>query len=153
MARQPFQVLIYPYRKIDESLFEYAIFKRADEGFWQGISGGGEDGESPLETARREAFEEAGLASNLEFLKLDTIDSIPVTFYKDSHIWGDEVYVVPQYCFGVRADDQTITLSREHTEYCWLPYEQARARVKYDGNKTALWELDRRLIGRGPRGV
>ena len=60
MTRAPFQVLIYPYRRIHEDGFEYAVFKRADEGFWQGISGGGEDGESPLEAARREAFEEAG---------------------------------------------------------------------------------------------
>jgi dihydroneopterin triphosphate diphosphatase len=69
MTRAPFQVLIYPYRRIQEDRFEYAIFKRADEGFWQGISGGGEDGESPLEAARREAFEEAGLAPDLDFLQ------------------------------------------------------------------------------------
>jgi dihydroneopterin triphosphate diphosphatase len=146
-------VLIYPYCRIHEDRFEYAVFKRADEGFWQGISGGGEDGESPLEAARREAFEEAGLAPDLDFLQLDTVDSIPVTFYRDSQLWGDDVYVVPQYCFGVRADHQVITLSWEHTEYCWLPYEEARARVKYDGSKTALWELDRRLSSRGPRGI
>lgn len=153
MARAPFQVLIYPYRGIREERFEYAVFKRADEGFWQGISGGGEDGESPLEAARREAFEEAGLAPDLDFIQLDTVDSIPVTFYKDSDLWGDDVYVVLQYCFGVRADDQAITLSQEHTEYCWLPYEEARARLKYNGNKTALWELNRRLSGHGPRGI
>jgi dATP pyrophosphohydrolase len=153
MARAPFQVLIYPYRRIHEDRFEYAVFKRADEGFWQGISGGGEEGESPLAAARREAFEEAGLAPDLDFLQLDTVDSIPATFYQDSHLWGDDVYVVPQYCFGVRADDQVITLSWEHTEYCWLPYEEARARVKYDGSKTALWELDRRLSRRGPRSI
>ena len=153
MARAPFQVLIYHYRGIREERFEYAVFRRADEGFWQGISGGGEDGESPLEAARREAFEEAGLAPDRDFLQLDTVDSIPVTFYKDSDLWGDDVYVVPQYCFGVRADDQAIRLSQEHTEYCWLPYEEARFRVKYDGNKTALWELDRRLSGRGQRSI
>ena len=151
MVRAPFQVLIYPYRSIREDRLEYAVFKRADESFWQGISGGGEDSESPLEAARREAFEEAGLAPDLDYLLLDTVNSIPVTFYKDSHLWGDHVYVVPQYCFGVRAGDCMITLSREHTEYCWLPYEEARVRVKYDGAKTALWELDRRLTGRGLR--
>ncbi|HEY5728739.1 MAG TPA: hypothetical protein VIS72_01715 [Anaerolineales bacterium] len=31
---------------------EYALLMRADEGFWQGIAGGGEDDEYPLETAR-----------------------------------------------------------------------------------------------------
>ena len=32
MSRAPFQVLVYPYRKNDKATFEYALFKRADEG-------------------------------------------------------------------------------------------------------------------------
>ena len=52
MARAPFNVLVFPYRHVDHDQFEYALFKRSDAGFWQGVSGGGEDDETPLQTAR-----------------------------------------------------------------------------------------------------
>lgn len=152
MTRAPFQVLVYPYRKINADTFEYALLKRSDVGYWQGIAGGGEDNETPLEAAKREAYEEAGISANPHFLQLDTVEPIPATEFRDSYLWGDDVYVIPQYCFGVSVEDGQIVLSREHTEYVWLTYKQAFALMKYDGNKTALWELDKRLRGRGPRG-
>jgi len=152
MARAPFQVLVYPYRRAGDGRFEYALFKRADAGFWQAIAGGGEDDETPLESARREAGEEAGLPAQSDFLPLDTVESVPVIEFRDSALWGDDVYVIPQYCFGVLAQDARIVLSQEHSEARWLPYEEAYRLIKYDGNRTALWELDRRLGGRGPRG-
>lgn len=40
--RAPYQVLIFPYIKTDDSI-QYAIFNRSDYGYWQGIAGGGED--------------------------------------------------------------------------------------------------------------
>jgi len=152
MARAPFQVLVYPYRKIRDDGFKYALLKRSDAGYWQAIAGGGENNETSLEAAQREAYEEAGIPANSDFLQLDTVESVPVTEFTDSHLWGDDAYVIPQYCFGVLVKDSQIMLSREHTEYAWLTYEQAYHLVKYDGNKTALWELDKRLRGRGPRG-
>jgi len=152
MARAPFQVLVYPYRKIRDGGFEYALFKRSDTGYWQAIAGGGENNETSLEAAKREAYEEAGIPANSDFLQLDTVEPIPVTEFADSHLWGDDVYVIPQYCFGVLVKDSQIILSHEHTECAWLTYEQAYQLIKYDGNKTALWELDKRLRGRGPRG-
>lgn len=30
MARAPFQVLVYPYRRIDDDTWEYALLKRAE---------------------------------------------------------------------------------------------------------------------------
>ncbi|MDP2946879.1 MAG: NUDIX domain-containing protein, partial [Nanoarchaeota archaeon] len=55
--RAPFQILIFPFIK-DKVGYLYAIFKRSDLGFWQGISGGGEDAETPIEAVKRELFEE-----------------------------------------------------------------------------------------------
>ncbi len=152
MARAPFQVLVYPYRKIQDDRFEYTLLKRSDWGYWQAIAGGGENNETALESAKREAYEEAGIPVNSDFLQLDTVEPIRVTEFTDSHLWGDDVYVIPQYCFGVLVNDSRIVLSREHTEYIWLAYDQAYHLIKYEGNKTALWELDKRLRGGGPRG-
>ncbi|MBN1138862.1 MAG: NUDIX pyrophosphatase [Anaerolineae bacterium] len=150
MSRAPFNVAVYPYRAVGSGEFEYALLKRADAGFWQGVSGGGEGGETPLEAARRETLEETGIPSDSTFLQLDTVEPIPVIEFRASSLWGEDIYVIPQYWFGVLVTGRTLLLSREHSEYRWLRYEQARALLKYDGNKTALWELNQRLRGRGP---
>lgn len=147
MARAPFNVLVYPYRSVAEDQLEYALFKRADAEFWQGIAGGGEDEETPVEAARREIFEETDLSPTASFLQLDTVASVPVTEFKDSHLWGKDVYVIPQYCFGVLVDGGGLVLSHEHTAYQWFRYKAACRLLKYDSDKTALWELDQRLAG------
>ncbi|NUQ36440.1 MAG: NUDIX pyrophosphatase [Caldilineales bacterium] len=152
MARAPFQVLVYPYRRKSNGQIEYALMKRSDEGYWQAIAGGGENDEKPLETAKRETYEESGILPTSEFMQLDTIEPVPVIEFRDSHLWGDTVYVIPQYCFGVTAQNIQIAISHEHTEYKWFTYEEAYQLMKFDGNKTALWELDKRLKGKGPRG-
>jgi dATP pyrophosphohydrolase len=150
MTRAPLNVLVYPYLEIEAGVFEYALLQRADVGWWQGVTGGAEDEETPLEAARRETFEETGITDGA-FLRLDTVIWVPVTYFGISYIWGDDVYVIPMYCFGVRAPDRTIVLSKEHSIVRWLPYEKAHRLARFDGNKTALWELDRRLRGLGPR--
>ncbi|MBN2149346.1 MAG: NUDIX domain-containing protein [Anaerolineales bacterium] len=152
MSRAPFQVLVYPYRPAGAGDFLYAVFKRADHHYWQGVAGGGEEGESPIQAARRETFEETGISPNASFLPLQTVEPIPVTEFKDSQLWGEETYIIPQYCFGVLAPSSELTLSQEHSLYCWLPFAEAFRRLKFEGNRTALWELDRRLRGDGPRG-
>ncbi len=149
MARAPFNALVFPYIKTDDNAFRYALLKRSDLGFWQGVTGGGEDNETPLETARRETWEETGISMDSAFLRLDTISHIPVTEFAVGDLWGKHVYVIPQYAFGVLVNNRQIVLSHEHTEYKWLTYEQAYDILKYD--KTALWELDRKVRGLGPR--
>lgn len=106
----------------------------------------------PLETAKREAHEETGISADAHFLRLDTRVSVRVTEFQDSHLWGEEIYVIPQYCFGVLVREASLVLSGEHSDYRWLKYEEAYRLVNYDGNQTALWELNQRLKGQGPRG-
>jgi dATP pyrophosphohydrolase len=131
--------------------FEFGLFKRADDGNWQGIAGGGEDRETPLQAAIRETQEESGIPSVAAFLRLDTISSVPVTCFPDSHLWGEDVYVIPEYAFGVHADGQDIQLSPEHSTFAWFSFEEANQKLRYDSNRTALWELNQRLLGLGPR--
>jgi dihydroneopterin triphosphate diphosphatase len=60
-VRQPLQVIVFPFR-VTAAGPEYAVFRRADDGCWQGVAGGVEDGEDLVTAARRETAEEAGLA-------------------------------------------------------------------------------------------
>jgi len=53
--------------------------------------------------------------------------------------------VIPEYTFAVRMDTTILELSQEHTEYEWVDYKTALKRLRYDSNKTALWELDSKI--------
>jgi len=144
MARAPFQVLVLPYRLTQDGGILYAVFRRKDAGYWQGIAGGGEDVESPLEAAKREAFEEAGIEPTSRFLELDSTSTVPVEGVS-GFIWGPDVLVVPEYCFGVMVEREQLTMSAEHMDYKWADYNTARGMLRWDSNKNALWELNHRV--------
>lgn len=141
--RAPFQILVLPYKKKAKE-YEFCIFKRKDMGVWQGIAGGGEDGEKPIVAARRESLEEAGISGG-KFTRLDSVSSIPVETIS-GFIWGDDVLVIPEYSFGVELQDGKIIIEREHTEYKWMTFKEAHDKLEWDSNKTALWELNHRLL-------
>ena len=52
--------------------------------------------------------------------------------------------MIPEYAFAIECH-YAISLSHEHLECVWLTYEEAKARLKWDSNRTALYELDCRL--------
>lgn len=51
---------------------------------------------------------------------------------------------MPEYAFGFECANE-IELSHEHTECVWLTYKDACAKLKWDSNRTALYELKCRL--------
>lgn len=145
MARAKYQVLVIPYIIKNESI-KYAVYHRSDMEIWQFIAGGGEDGETPLQSAKREAYEEAGILSDNSFYNLETCCSISTEYFKAySSIWGEECLVIPEYAFAVNVNAEEMELSNEHTEFEWLDYEAAKEKLKYDSNKVALWELDNKI--------
>ena len=127
------------------------MFRRSDGPVWQGLAGGGEDNETPQEAATREAWEEAGISGAASLMPLQASCTVPVTFFQDSGAWDPALYVVPEHSFGVDCTGQPLVLSSEHNGMEWLPYAEASARFTYDSGRTALWELNQRLSGRGPR--
>jgi dihydroneopterin triphosphate diphosphatase len=131
--------------------YEFAVFSRSDYDCWQGIAGGGEGAETPLQAAQREAQEEAGIPAGCVFLPLDSVASVPVTCFPASTLWGDHLYVVPEYAFGVDATGARIVVSDEHREFRWLTFAAAERLLKYDSNRVALWELNQKVRGLGPR--
>ena len=139
--RAPFQILAIPY-KILETTPLFCIYRRADSGDWQFIAGGGENTETPLEAAKRETFEESGIKST-NWKELKSLSYLPVTVIQEKHRlnWENDMYVIPEYTFGVECTGD-ITLSAEHTEYIWTTYEEAVKKLKWDSNRTALYELN-----------
>ena len=142
--RLPKQVLIIPY-KIVEGKPKYCIFKRSDMDAWQWIAGGAEDFDKDIvDSAKRELFEETGI-KDVELEELEMRCKIPVTNVVKDFIWGEDVFYSEEYSFAVNIADREITLSKEHNEYKWMEYDEVRKLLKYDSNKSALWELDVKL--------
>lgn len=151
MGRAPFQILAFPFRPTRPGEWEFAIFRRADADWWQGIAGGGEDDETPLQAACRECNEEAGISPSAPFVALDTVASVKVTWFRDYRRWGEGRFVIPEYSFGVQVEaDATFLLSHEHAEYRWLAYDAAERLLRFDSNRTALWELNLRIRSQHP---
>jgi len=142
--RAEFQVLVIPFVIGENEKLEVAVFKRNDGGYWQFIAGGGENDETVLEAAQREAYEEAGIARDSKYFKLDAMAMIPKSHFHD-HKNKIGLYVIPEYCFGVLMKDKVLIGSGEHSEYSWVSYEEAMNCLRYESNKTALWELRERI--------
>src|SRR5688572_30311958 len=119
MARAPFQVLVIPYRLHRSGEHEFAVFRRWDQSMWQFLAGGGEDRETPMDAARREAFEEAAIPHELPWLTLDSLATVPRHAFPGGAHWPQELYVVPEYCFAVAVDGQELQLSTEHDRVEW----------------------------------
>lgn len=142
--RAPFQVLVILYKQTD-NLPLFCIFHRADFAQWQFIAGGGEDAETPLEAAKRETMEESGVTPQ-KWTELTSLSYIPASVICEKHRqnWPKDTYVIPEYSFGFACAEE-IKLSCEHTEYLWVSYEEAMQKLKWDSNRTALYELNCRL--------
>jgi dATP pyrophosphohydrolase len=145
MGRAPFQILVLPFRRTESNGFEFAVLRRSDEAYWQGVAGGGEMGESILQAARREALEEAGIPPTVPFYLLKTRDTVPVYSFKARDEWPADTYVVPQHFFTCDLTGLDVTLSDEHTDVRWATYDEASELLRYDSNKNALWEIAERL--------
>jgi dATP pyrophosphohydrolase len=145
MDRAPFQVLILPFRRGTDGALEYAIFRRADMDVWQGLAGGGEDDETPLQAAVRELREEAGITAGV-MIQLSAVGSVAVEHFSERASWDSAQRTIPEYAFGLDATNFELSLSSEHCECVWLPLDEALTRLEWDSNRNALRELHHRLV-------
>lgn len=137
--RAPFQILAVPYRFIENELY-FCVFRRADSNVWQFVAGGGEDNENPIQAALREIKKETDVTAE-KLTELKSVAFVPVEIVTETmraH-WDKNIFVIPEYSFAFECNADP-TLSREHSEYQWLPYNDARKLLKWDSNKVAMYE-------------
>ncbi|MGE0792932.1 MAG: NUDIX pyrophosphatase [Candidatus Woesearchaeota archaeon] len=158
--RLPIQTQIYIYRKAENKI-EFLLLKRISSrgGFWQGITGGLDEGESIKECALREVAEETGITGveNI-FGPYYVFQFEDEGFYnstaKDKNLDMSTIpinkFVVSEYVFAIEVDENTnIDLNnniyQEHEEFKWCTFEEALSLLKYDSGKQALKILNEKL--------
>lgn len=55
------------------------------------------------------------------------------------------MFYADEYAFAVNINGKEIILSNEHEEYKWVGFKEAKELLKYDSNKSAVWELNEKL--------
>ena len=142
--RAPFQILAIPYRLKPD--LQYCVLHRSDIDQYQFVAGGGEDDERAIDAAIREIKEETAVSA-ASVISLTSMAYIPANVISERHrkLWSADTYVIPEYSFGFECDTD-ICLSDEHIGFEWMNYEDAMSKLTWDSNKTALYELNCRLL-------
>ncbi len=147
--RQPIQVLIYITRDNSTGRYEYLMLHRSPDrgGWWQGISGGVEEGEKLIETAHREVKEETGLVP----FKLEQTDISYSISLEDKYryLYAPGVKTINEYVFLGKVNGfQEPTLSEEHVEYRWCSVDEACLLMNWESNIEALRKCHEMLLAR-----
>lgn len=145
--RSEYNVLIIPYLLEDKGT-KFCILKRTDMKIWQFPAGGGEDGETFQDSALRELSEETGRKTfSARITRLDSLASVSIDHFQElSHLVSQKKYVIPEYSFAYKMENENIVLSSEHAAHKWVNYQEALDLLAFDLDKTALYELTQRFV-------
>lgn len=140
MYKIPISVLVVIYTNDLRVL----LLERADHpGYWQSITGSQDPGETLYQTAVREVFEETGLNA----LAYELQDWQIANQYEIYEEWrwryAPGVTANTEHVFGLCLPEALPIkiAAREHLNYQWLPWQQAREKVFSDSNEKAIFGL------------
>jgi len=109
------------------------------QGHWDFVKGKVEQGETPYETASREAKEETGI-SDIEFID-GFEESVEYNFrFKNEDIHKTVVF------FLAKTNEKKITLSHEHNDSVWLEYDDALKKTTFRNAKNVLSKTNEFLL-------
>jgi 8-oxo-dGTP pyrophosphatase MutT (NUDIX family) len=145
--RLPFSVQVFLLRIVGDEP-SYLLFHRNERpelrlpGFWQGLSGALEAGESFASAALREVHEETGISLAS---KIDTSFSHCYPVRSEWRRWyGPTPQVVEEHVFYATVAPSTQpVLSPEHKSWRWCPFEEANTLLTFGANAACLQAVAR----------
>lgn len=129
------------------SALEVLLLERADyPGYWQSVTGSQDTGETPRETAAREASEETGLDANRYVLTDWQVQNVYDIYPKWVHRYPPGTTHNTEHVFGLELPGRLpVQLSpREHLSHIWLPWQEAAEKVFSPSNRAAILQLPER---------
>ena len=138
--KQPVSVLVVIYTANNEVL----LLERADHpGYWQSVTGSREGDEALRDTAIREVFEETGIDATCHRLADWQMQNVYEIYPHWRHRYPDGVTKNTEHVFGLKLSGrvQVAISPREHLQFCWLPVEDAAAKVFSPSNRAAILKL------------
>lgn len=126
---------------------EVLMIERADHpGFWQSVTGSRDGPDEPLlETARREVWEETGIAAALDQLQDWKLSNVYDIYPAWRHRYAPGVRRNTEHVFGLCVPERcAVRLSpREHTASRWLAHHDAAELCFSPSNAEAILLLPR----------
>jgi 8-oxo-dGTP pyrophosphatase MutT (NUDIX family) len=122
----------------------FLLLRRTPElgGFWQGVTGAPEPGESDLDAAIREVREETGYEVGETIRPVDfryEIVPSPLDPAPWTQLYGPGVESVPEEVFVAEAGDgEPVLAPEEHSEFRWCSLEVALELLYWPDNRAAL---------------
>ena len=136
----PVSILVIIYTKDMEILL---LHRKDKKNFWQSVTGSIEEGESPVNAAKRELLEETGI-DHQEFLLLDWKFSQQYEIFPHwRYRYEPNVTHNIEHVFSVELPEKIIVNLEpsEHKEYKWVPLHNAIKEVFSGTNADALKKL------------
>lgn len=116
---------------------EYLLLKY-EMGHWGLVKGNIEKNESEAETIIRELEEETGIK------EAEIINGFKESYEYYYRLEGELIHKIVN-CLLIKVHNKEVTLSYEHTDYDWLPYEKALERLSHQNTKNILKKAQKYL--------
>lgn len=117
--------------------FKVLVLRRIESrgGYYQPVCGGGEEGETLIDTVKSEVYEETGIQDIMNIHDLD------YTFtYKETK--NGKLMKIKDVCFACEIGEiKSIELSDEHDKYYWCSINHANILFEWIHNKNAFNKL------------
>jgi dATP pyrophosphohydrolase len=148
-SRQGSKIPVSTMIVIHDHVCNALLLERTDfEGYWQSVTGSQEPGESLVETATRELFEETGIDALAFGGVVDwRLSNVYEIYLQWRHRYPSGVTHNIEHVFGLCVPSGTVArlAVREHRAWCWLPWREAAAKCFSWSNREALLRLPESL--------
>ena len=132
--RRPESVLVVIYTPSEILLLK----RNADFEFWQSVTGALEAGETPVDAATRELFEETGIG---DVALVDCRHSVEFEIpprWRDRYPPGVTQNKEHVFLCALPARVEVTLCPEEHTEFIWMGYREALGRATSSTNRAAI---------------